>query len=92
MFKVLFTVEPIENIKDDLEEGRFINLKFLVKLSSNNDESTNQHSKGDSEFLKLTNHFVDHHDQLSKFASSLKQQNHDQRVESNKGRQNQLET
>jgi len=92
VFKVLFTVEPIENIKDDLEEGRFTNLKFLVKLSSNNDESTNKHSKGDSEFLKLTDHFVDHHYQFSKFASSLKQQNHDQRVKSNKGRQNQLET
>lgn len=80
MFKVLFTVEPVENIKDDLEEGRFTNLKFFVKLSSNNNESTNKHSEGDSEFLKLTDHFVDHHDQFSKFASSLEQQNHDQRV------------
>lgn len=92
VFKVLFTVEAIEDIQNNLEEGRFVHLKLLVKLSSNNDEATNEHTKSDSEFLELTDHFIDHHDEFSELGSSFQQKNHDQRVESNKGRQNQLET
>ena len=65
VIKVLFTVETIKDVQNYLEEGRFFDLQLFIQLSSNNDESTNEHSESYSEFLELTDHFVDHHDQLS---------------------------
>jgi hypothetical protein len=73
--EVHVSIECIEQVQEDDQEGSLFILELITQHSSDQDEQTNDETKCGEESRELIHHLLKHHDQLTEILGPLKHNN-----------------